>query len=124
MLTGLAWTFANNSGAPNFAVAGDTCDPPGSALGSTFLLDIGKSCTIGINFTPQASCATGTQSSQCPSTLTASLTLTSPASADNDTAFAVPITGTATGALAASTLKASAEDVNRGQHPEEIAPGK
>jgi hypothetical protein len=124
ILTGLTWTFVNNGGAPNFAVAGDTCDPPGSALGSTFLLDIGKSCTISVNFTPQASCATGNQSSQCPSSMTASLTLTSPTSADNDTAFAVPISGTSTSALAASTLKALKEDVNRGQHSEEIAPGK
>jgi hypothetical protein len=124
MLTGLTWTFVNNGGAPNFAVAGDTCDPSGSALGSTFLLDIGKSCTISINFSPQASCATGNQPSQCPSSMTASLTLTSPASVDNDTAFAVPISGTTSSALAASNRKALTENVNRDRHPEEIAPGK
>jgi hypothetical protein len=100
MLTGLTWTFVDNSGAGSFAVSGDTCDPAGSAMGSTFLLDIGKSCTVSIKFTPQASCAAGAHSSQCPSNLTASLTLTSPTSADNDTAFKVPISGTTTGAVA------------------------
>jgi len=94
-LAGLTWTFVDNSGAGSFAVSGDTCDPAGSAMGSTFLLDIGKSCTVSVKFTPQASCAAG---AQCPSNLTASLTLTNPTSADNDTAFKVPISGTATGA--------------------------
>jgi hypothetical protein len=96
-LTGLTWTFVDNSGAGSFAVSGDTCDPAGSAMGSTFLLDIGKSCTVSVTFTPQASCAAG---AQCGSNLTASLTLTSPTSADNDTAFKVPISGSTTGAIA------------------------
>jgi hypothetical protein len=96
-LTGLTWNFVDNSGAGSFAVSGDTCDPAGSAMGSTFLLDIGKSCTVSIEFTPQASCAVGTQ---CPSNRTASLTLTSPTSADNDTAFKVPISGSTTGNVA------------------------
>lgn len=95
-LAGLTWTFVDNSGAGSFAVSGDTCDPAGSAMGATFLLDIGKSCTVSVKFTPQASCAAG----QCPSNLTASLTLTSPTSADNDTAFKVPISGTTTNAAA------------------------
>jgi hypothetical protein len=99
-LTGLTWTFVDNTGGGSFVVSGDTCDPAGSAMGSTFLLDIGKSCTVSVKFTPQASCVEGTQSAQCPSSLTASLTLTSPMSADNDTAFRVPITGTSTGAVA------------------------
>ncbi len=124
MLTGLAWTFVNNSGADNFTVSGDTCDPAGSALGSTFLLDIGKSCTISIKFAPQASC-----SGQCPSTLTASLTLTSPSSADNDTAFTVPISGTTNGDVAAATPKnftgdGVSRDPNRGRGPEQIVLGK
>ncbi len=95
-LTGLTWTFVDNSGAGSFAVSGDTCDPAGSAMGATFLLDIGKSCTVSVKFTQQASCAAG----ECPSNLTASLTLTSPTSADNDTAFKVPISGTTTNAAA------------------------
>jgi hypothetical protein len=96
-LTGLTWTFVDNSGAGSFAVSGDTCDPAGSAMGSTFLLDIGKSCTVSVKFTPQASCGAG---AQCGSNPTASLTLTSPTSADNDTAFKVPISGSTTGAIA------------------------
>jgi len=96
-LTGLTWTFVDNSGAGNFAVSGDTCDPAGSSMGSTFLLDIGKSCTVSVKFTPQSSCAAG---AQCSSNLTASLTLTSPTSADNATAFKAPISGTSTGAAA------------------------
>jgi hypothetical protein len=94
-LTGLTWTFVDNTGAGSFEVSGDTCDPAVNAMGSTFLLDIGKSCTVSIKFTPKtASCTVG---AQCPSNLTASLTLTSPTSADNDTAFKVPISGTTTG---------------------------
>jgi hypothetical protein len=107
MLTGLTWTFVDNSGG-SFTVSGDTCDPAGSAMGSTFLLDIGKSCTVSIEFTPQAaSCAAGAQTGQCPSNFSASLTLTSPTSADNDTAFTVPISGsTTTNAAAASIPRA------------------
>jgi hypothetical protein len=102
-LTGLTWTFVDKSGAGSFAVSGDTCDPAGSAMGSTFLLDIGKSCTVSVKFTPQASYAAG---AQCLSNLTASLTLTSPTSADNDTAFAVPISGSTTGNATAATPRA------------------
>ena len=102
ILTGLTLTFTNNSGAANFTVDEDTCDIPGSPLGSTFILDVQQSCTLSVAFTPQESCAAGTPASQCPSPLTSSLILTSPVSADNNTAFTVPISGTATSANAAS----------------------
>jgi len=109
ILSGLALTFINNSAAANFTVAGDTCDIPGNPLGSSFDIAVAQSCTIKITFTPQASCAFGVPQAQCPSSLAASLTVTSPLSADNDTAFTVPITGSI--AASSSKLDFAAEDL-------------
>ncbi len=94
LLSGLTLTFTNNSGAANFTVTGDTCDIPGNPLGSAFALDLAQSCAITVTFAPQEA-----------SPLTATLTVTSPVSADNDTAFTVPITGTGVSAMSASTPK-------------------
>jgi len=115
ILTGLTWTFTNNSGAANFKVTADTCDVPGDPLGSTFSLNLLQSCVISVSFTPQASCASGTQSGQCSSSMTASLTLMSPVTADNDTAFTVPITGTgvSSNAVAISKLNFAVDGVSK-----------
>jgi len=95
-LSGLALTFANiPASATNFAET-DTCGLAGaSSQGEPFNLASGQSCVVTISFTPQ--CA-----SQCASAMTATLTVTSPVSADNDTAFAIPISGLATGSGQAS----------------------
>jgi len=92
MLTGLTLAFANNlpGGVANFAVTTDTCDIPGNALGSAFSLLPGQFCTIAVTFTPQEA-----------SGASATLTVNSPASPDNNTAFAVPITGSGVSASAA-----------------------
>ncbi|HWY22657.1 MAG TPA: choice-of-anchor D domain-containing protein [Candidatus Acidoferrum sp.] len=57
----------------------------------------GQSCNITITFAPQEGCswapgAGGVSVAGCPLPLTATLTVNSPTSADNDTSFAVPIT--------------------------------
>jgi hypothetical protein len=95
-------------GLPNFTEQ-DNCASP---AGSSFNLAPQQSCIITIAFSPQQSCpwipiiqsnGSGESPSRCPSPLTASLTVTSPTSADNDTSFAIPITGTAFSAIVPST---------------------
>jgi len=91
----------------------DTCASP---FGSSFSLGAGASCTLTVSFTPQESCPwlpfpqSGTAQSilgaapeYCPFPLGATLTVSSPSSADNDTSFAVPITGTGLSAIRPST---------------------
>ncbi len=92
-LNGLTLAFANNSGAENF-VETDACGVGGApSQTQPFSLNAGQSCVITITFTPQETCAVG--AAQCPSPLTATLTVTSPRSADSDNVFSMPITGTA-----------------------------
>jgi hypothetical protein len=89
-LNGLALTFANiPATAANFTET-DVCGPGGVASeGEPFELASGESCAITVTFTAQ--CA-----AECGSPLQATLTVTSPVSADNDTVFTVPITGSVT----------------------------
>jgi hypothetical protein len=96
-LSGLVLKFANiPSSATNYAET-DACGPQGIASqGEPFNLVSGQSCSITVTFIPQ--CAT-----ECESALTATLTVMSPVSADNDTVFAVPITGTGVSGSATST---------------------
>jgi Abnormal spindle-like microcephaly-assoc'd, ASPM-SPD-2-Hydin len=114
-LTGLtlAWSAENSAsgggqtsftGQPDYTEA-DNC---AASLGSSFSLTAGQSCTIAVTFAPQESCswlpnASGTSPARCPQALTATLTVNSPASADNDTAFAVAITGTGASFIQSST---------------------
>jgi hypothetical protein len=80
----------------------DNCVPGGEVLpptgsGSPFSLAAGASCTVTVSFVPQESCGWlpfQPAPSFCPAPLTAGVVVISPASADNDTKFAVPITGT------------------------------
>ena len=74
----------------------------------------GQSCNITITFAPQEGCSwgpggSGVSTAGCPLPLTASLTVNSPTSADNDTAFAVPITGTGL-----SYIQPSAKEIDFG----------
>jgi hypothetical protein len=103
------------NGLPNFAEQ-DTCAP---SLGSSFSLGPGQSCSINVTFTPQESCpwlpfgnppsVSGAPPADCPFPLAAILTVNSPVSADNNTAFAVPITG-----LGASTIEPSTPEIDFG----------
>ena len=116
-ITGLSLSFNPQAGAtsifglsdftglPNFSEQDDCA----SSQGASFNLDPQQSCTITISFTPQQSCpwlpATGLGGQPpdlCPYPLTASLVVNSPVSADNDTTFAVPITGTGLSAVVPS----------------------
>lgn len=96
-LTGLTLNFlpsivqSDFTTNPNFTEA-DNC--------SAFLTSStsGQSCNIAITFAPQEGCSWapgsgGVPVAACPLPLTATLTLSTPASADNDAQFAVPITG-------------------------------
>jgi len=94
------------NGLPNFTEQDNCSSPPGT----TFTLNPQQSCSITISFSPQQSCPWlpstalgGEPPSACPFPLGAKLTVISPASADNDTAFALPISGTGFSALAPST---------------------
>jgi len=135
---------------PNFTEQ-DNCASP---FGSPFALAPQQSCAITISFSPQQSCAWlpstalgGAPPSQCPPfltapptappALTAILKVTSPTSADADTAFAVPISGVGLSLLQPSTpeLDFGAEALteesppqsvsftNQGNSPVQILPG-
>jgi hypothetical protein len=121
--------FSDFNGLPNFTEQ-DTC---AASLGSTFSLTPGQSCNITISFTPQESCPwlpfgnppsiSGAAPSLCPFPLTATLTVNSPSSADNDTAFAVPITGNGVSAVQPSTaeLDFGAEALSQGSLPQSLS---
>jgi hypothetical protein len=108
------------NGLNNFAES-DNCSPSGK-YGATFDLSAGGSCTITVAFSPQESCpwipygsppsVQGASPEFCPLPLSATLTVASPASADPDKTFAVPITGIGRSALEPSTpeLDFSAEE--------------
>jgi hypothetical protein len=151
-LTGLSLSFNPQSGAPsmfqgpsdfdglpNFTEQDNCANPPGSS----FNLNPQQSCTITISFSPQQSCPWlpsvalgGEPPVDCPYPLVASLTVNSPVSADNDTAFAVPVTGIGFSAIFPSTgeLDYGAEAlgeistsqtlsfVNQGANPVQILP--
>jgi hypothetical protein len=87
-LNGVTLSIANDpASAANFSET-DNCGLDGApSSGTPFYFPFGQSCAITVMFTPQCG-------SECASPLTATLTATSPVSADDDTAFAVPITGT------------------------------
>jgi hypothetical protein len=94
------------NGLPNFTEQDNCSTPPGS----TFNLNPQQSCSITISFSPQQSCPWlpstalgGEPPTACPFPLDAKLTVVSPASADNDTSFAMPISGTGFSALLPST---------------------
>lgn len=113
-LSGLVLAFANiPASAANFAET-DACGLEGvPSQGEPFYLESGQSCAITIAFTPE--CA-----AQCGSPLAATLTVTSPVSADNDKVFAVPITGTGTsdGAVSTRAIDVGAEGVSKASLPQ------
>jgi len=119
-LSGLTLNFSNNSdnqfngqsdfnGLSSFTEQ-DTC---AASPSSTFALGAGQSCSIAVTFTPQESCPwlpfgnppaiSGAPPEWCPFPQSAQVTIDSPMSADNDTAFTVPIKGTAVSAIVPST---------------------
>jgi hypothetical protein len=95
------------NGLPSFTEQ-DNC---AASLGTNFSLAAGQSCSITVTFTPQESCPWlpfGTPASasisaappeSCPFSQSALVTVHSPSSPDNDTAYTVPATGTAQSAL-------------------------
>jgi hypothetical protein len=98
-LNGLLSDF---DGLPNFTEQ-DNC---ASSPGSTFTLAPQQSCIITIAFSPQQSCPWmpstglgGEPPSSCPFPLQASLTVNSPGSADSNTNFAIPVTGSGHSAI-------------------------
>jgi hypothetical protein len=136
MLNGLQlqWSVSNGAfggpsdfnGLANFTEQ-DTCAP---SVGSTFSLEPAQSCFITVSFAPQESCPwlpfgnppslLGAPPSWCPFPLTAGLTVNSPLSADSNTTFAVPITGTGMSAITGSTteLDFGAEAVSEASTPQ------
>ena len=98
-LNGLTLTLTNTCPAMTGCALNytetDNCGLSGvPSQGGPFDLLSQTSCVISVGFSPQGTCALGTSPANCPSPLTATLTVTSPDSADSDTVFAVPITGT------------------------------
>ncbi len=136
-ISGLSLSFSPQSGStspfgvsdfnglPNFTEQDNCASIPGSA----FSLAPQQSCSITIAFSPQQSCPWlpstvlgGEPPSACPLPLNATLTVNSPASADSNTAFAVPITGTAFSAIVPSIpeLDFGAEAVSETSQPQTL----
>ena len=94
LLSGVSVTLADSSTTEtNFAMVGATCDVPGDPVAvpvplpqpqQPFDLLAGQTCTLPVSFTSSSSAAAN-----------AILSITSPASVDNDKVFAVPISGNA-----------------------------
>jgi hypothetical protein len=124
-LIGLTLSFTNNgdnqfggqsdfTGLPSFTET-DACGAGGAPSNSEpFDLATGQSCSITVIFSPQESCpwlpfgnppaiTTGAPPELCPLAQSAGVTVNSPASADNDQSFAVPITGIGLSAIQPST---------------------
>lgn len=97
-LTGLTLSFNPEANQSDFTELPDFSESDNC---SSFLSSStpGQSCTITITFTPQESCTWQPDQpglptvAGCPVSLTASLTVSSPVTNDNDSTFAVPITG-------------------------------
>lgn len=100
-LAGVTLSLINESGAANFDES-DNCGSGGvPSQGQPFNFYPAQSCTVKVTFAPMETCAVGTPQTQCPSPLTAKLSV---GIANNSTIITVPITGTATAAdTAAST---------------------
>jgi hypothetical protein len=114
-LGNLTLTLTNNSGAINFT-ENDTCGVNGvPAQGQPFNLAPEQSCDIVISFVPQEICTPGTPPSQCPSPLTATLTVTL---ANNNMIYTVPITGTG---MNGSAITARESDFRRKRSTADLA---
>lgn len=125
-LDNLTLTFTSNTdslfngqsdfnGLPSYTET-DTCGLGGiPSGGQPFSLNAGQACAITISFSPQQSCpwlpfsaapptpdVTGASPEWCPFPLTARINVVSPASADNDKTFTIPVTGIGLSALAPS----------------------
>ena len=102
------------NGQPSFAET-DACGVGGAPTqGQPFYLTAGQSCPVKVTFSPQESCpwlpfgnppsTAGAPPEWCPLAAQAvQVTVNSPVSADNDTAFTVPITGLGLSAIEPST---------------------
>ena len=106
--TGIFTGQTDFTGQPNFTFT-DNCGAGGvPSNGNNFSLggSAPTSCVISSTFIPQESCTWlpyVVPPAQCPAPLMATITVTSPASADNNTSFSVPITGLGLSALQPST---------------------
>jgi hypothetical protein len=100
-------------GVPSFTET-DACGPGGSSShGNPFDLGPGQSCSITTTFSPQESCPwlpfpsppsiSGAPPEWCPLPQSATVQVNSPASADPEKSFAVPITGIGLSAIQPST---------------------
>jgi hypothetical protein len=85
------------AGSPANFLETDNCGPDGApSNGKPFGLDIGPGCVVTVIFDPKQTCATG--SSQCPSAVTATLSVNESLSAgsnpNEETLFIANLTGT------------------------------
>ncbi|MFZ0479866.1 MAG: choice-of-anchor D domain-containing protein [Terriglobales bacterium] len=126
-LDGLTLNFSNNgdttfdsqsdfNGLPSFTET-DACGAGGAPTnGQPFDLNSGQSCAVTVSFSPQEGCPwlpfpqsgngqsiLGAAPEYCPFPQTAQVTVNSPASADGDKSFTVPITGLGLSAIQPST---------------------
>jgi len=142
-LSPLTLNFSNNAdnqfegesdfnGLPSFTEQ-DTC---AASPGSAFALGSGQSCSITLAFSPQLGCPwlpfpqsgngqsiLGASPEYCPFAQSATVTVTSPSSEDNDKSFAVPITGLGLSAIQPSTreLDFGAEAASESSLPQTLS---
>jgi hypothetical protein len=90
-LGSVSLSLANESGMNNYAETDDCALNGLPSLGQPFNLVSGQSCHVSILFSPLETCAVGMPPDQCPSPLTATITVASPS---NQMIFTAPITGT------------------------------
>jgi hypothetical protein len=107
---------SNFTGIPNFSES-DNC---ASFLASS---TAGQSCSITVTFNPQESCnwiPSPGIATNCPTTLSALLTIQSPVTNDNDPSFSVPVTGTGLSYLQPSVpeIDFGAEAVGEASQPQ------
>ncbi len=137
-LTGLKLSFNPQSGntspfgvsdfdqVPNFTEQDNCASSPGAA----FNLNPQQSCIITISFSPQQSCPWmpstalgGEPPSACPYSLSATVTVNSPVSADNNQTFALPVSGVGYSAIIPTTpeLAFGAEAVGESSEPQVLS---
>jgi hypothetical protein len=116
----LQWLSTEVNNVPDF-VESDNC---AVSLGSTFVLNTGKFCTVTISFTPQASCSPVIAPSLCP---TATLSLLSDITNADDIPVltvltVVPISGAGLNAAASTTSERNfgAEATFDGTTPDQV----
>jgi len=132
--------YSDFNGVPSLkgqdsCVPGGETLPPSGTPGSKFDLNSGQTCSITVTFSPQESCSwlpfpasgspqsiAGAAPEYCPFPQGATVAVNSPASADQETSFVVPVTGIGLSAVQPSTPELDFGAENQLNPPEASLP--